>query len=214
MSNKVLFFIKLFVFFILGSLFGSFFEGVILLLINKEFLIRHDLIYGPFSTLYGFGTVIFLLLLLPSNKDRVIVKTFIYSFFIGGILEYVAGLLSEIFFHIKFWDYSKMILNINGRTTIPIMILWGVMGTILVKVIYPFIEKLIYKVPSKIGFVFIVLIFIFINVDMLISYTAFYRMVLRNRGLEPKNKIGTIYDIIYNDEFMYKEFPILEGKFD
>jgi uncharacterized membrane protein len=217
-KNKVfikdLGFINLFSFFIMGSLFGAFFEGIILLIQDGNFLVRHDLLYGPFSSLYGFGTVIFLILLIPKNNKRGIIKTFLYSFFIGGISEYIAGWLSEILFHIKFWDYSKMFLNINGRTTIPIMLIWGVMGTILVKVVYPFISKILKKIPYNVAISCFILIFIFMVWNMILSYSVFYRMVLRNRGIFPQTKIGAIYDKVYNDEVMYQKFPILKGKFE
>jgi uncharacterized membrane protein len=211
--QKELSFINLFPFFILGSLFGAVFEGIILLIQEGNFLVRSDLLYGPFSSLYGFGTIIFLILLIPKNNKRGIIKTFLYSFFIGGILEYIAGLISEILFHIKFWDYSKMFLNINGRTTIPIMLIWGIMGSILVKIIYPLISKIAKKIPQNIGLFFFILIFIFMIWNMTISYTAFFRMVLRNKGYAPKTIIGTIYDHLYNDDVMYQKFPILKGKF-
>lgn len=206
-------FTKFFIFFLVGSLFGGLFEETILFFQNGNWTSRHDMIYGPFSTLYGFGFVIYLLAFVKGNEKRGIIKTFILGTLLGGFIEYLAGWLLELCLNIKFWDYSSMALNIHGRTTIPIMIIWGIGGTILVKVIYPFLSKWIEKVPYKIGQVIYVVLLIFMIINMILSYTAFIRMVYRNRGEAPKTFVGKIYDEVYNNEFMLKKFPILEGKF-
>lgn len=203
---------KLFIFFVLGSLFGSFYEEIIFFFQTGSWTSRHDLLYGPFSCLYGFGVVLFLLLLGKKNEQRGIIKTFIYASLIGGITEYITGWLSEVFLHIRFWDYSNEFLNIHGRTTIPYLFAWGFFATILLKVIYPFLSKYIEKIPYQIGKVFCIMLLIFMIIDIFISYTAFFRMLSRVKGNPPKTFVGTFYDRVYPDDFMYKKFPILEGK--
>lgn len=204
---------KFFFFFLFGCVAGALFEEFVLFFQNGEWTRRHDLIYGPFSTLYGFGIVIFLLVFLKRNNERGIIKTFFLGSLLGGAIEYIASLLFEITLGIRFWDYSNMAFNIQGRTTIPIMMVWGIGGTILLKFLYPLGSKLIEKTPYNIGRIIFIVFFIFFMFDMAISYSAFLRMVFRNRGVAPKSVIGEIYDKMYNDDFMLKKFPILEGKF-
>ncbi len=200
---------KIFIFFVLGSIFGTFFEEIQWFIKHHKYTSRSDLLVGPFSTLYGFGLVLFIIIL--GRKKYGTIKTFIYSFFIGGILEYIASFLADKLLHIKFWDYSKMFLNINGRTTVPIMIAWGLMGVILIKFIYPFLSKLIEKIPSKIGNKIWTILFIFMSFDMLISYTVFFRMINRHKNIPANGIIEKIYDDKFNDDFMYKKYPILRG---
>lgn len=209
---KGLCFIKVFLFFVLGSMFGSFFEEVQWFIQKGVRTSRHDLLIGPFSTLYGFGLVLFLLILGPYNGKRGFLKTFVYSFFIGGVFEYVAGVLSERIFHIKFWNYSHMFLNIEGKTTVPIMIVWGIMGVIFLKVIYPIVNKWIEKIPYFVGRIVFSLLLIFMVFDMFLSYSVFGRMVLRHKGVIPKTFIGEFYDRKFPDEFMYYKYPILKGE--
>lgn len=203
---------KIFLFFIIGSVFGGFFEEIQWFIIHGTWTCRHDLLYGPFSTLYGFGMILFLILLEPQNNERGVGKTFFYSFVIGGAFEYVAGVLAEYVLHTKFWDYSSMFLNINGKTTIPIMIIWGLLGTVLLKIIYPVVSHWIEKIPYKIGKLLNFILFIFIFWDMLLSYSVFGRMLMRKSGTPPKTFIGEYYDRKYNDDFMYKKYPILKGE--
>lgn len=210
---KNLSFFKIFIFFIVGSLFGSFFEEILYCFQHGNWTCRHDLIYGPFSTLYGFGNVFYLITLGWKNKERGIIKTFFLAALLGGLLEFGVSLIIELIFHLKFWDYSNMILNFQGRTTIPIMLVWGLMGTLLLKLIYPLFSKYIEKIPYKIGTILFTILFLFLIYDIILSYSVFVRMYNRNKGIPPKTKIGEIYDQKYDDEFMYNKFPILKGKF-
>lgn len=205
-------FTKFFLFFVVGSLFGSFFEEIQWFIQKGLWTSRHDLLIGPFSTLYGFGVLLFLLFLGPGNNRRGFFKTFLYSFFIGGIFEYIAGILSEKFFQIKFWDYSKMFLNIQGKTTIPIMVIWGIFGVLILKVVYPLLSKWIEKIPCLLGKIVYIFLFLFLAFDMVFSYSVFGRMVLRHKGKEPKTFIGAFYDQKFNNEFMYNKYPILKGE--
>ena len=120
----------------------------------------------------------------------------------GGIIEYIFSFLQEIIFGTISWDYSHMILNINGRTTIPYMLFWGFASMILVHVIYPILSKWIEAIPSKIGKPLVVILVIFMSLDMLISFTALGRATLRNKGFEPFTIVGEFYDKVYPDEFL------------
>lgn len=203
---------KIFLFFVIGSVFGGLWEEVQWFVVHGNWTCRHDLLYGPFSTLYGFGMVLFLILLGPLNNERSVFKTFLYSFFIGGVFEYIAGVLAENILQIKFWNYSHMFLNIDGKTTIPIMFVWGLLGLLLLKVIYPIFSNWLEKIPFRIGKMISITLLIFISMDMILSYSVFGRMILRHKGIEPKTFIGKFYDEKYNDEFMYNKYPILKGE--
>ncbi len=203
---------KFFLFFVFGSIFGGFFEEIQWFIIHKTWTCRHDLLYGPFSTLYGFGLILFLILLEPRNNERSVLKTFFYSFFIGGFFELIAGILAEHLLNTKFWDYSSMILNIDGKTTIPIMFIWGLLGTVLLKIIYPILSHWIGKIPYQFGKIMNTILFFLIVINMLLSYSVFGRMIMRHKGIAPKTIIGEFYDKKYNDEFMYRKYPILKGE--
>lgn len=204
-------FYKIFIFFVLGSLFGSYFEEIQWWIVHHSSTSRHDLLIGPFSTLYGFGMILFLLFLGPKNNKRGILKTFLFASLLGGIFEYSAGVLAEQICHIKFWDYSSLFLNINGKTTIPIMLVWGILGTFELKVLYPILSKYIEKIPPIVGKIVCNGLFVFLLFDMLFSYTVFARMIERHNGTPPKTKIGILYDEWFSDTFMYNKYPILKG---
>ena len=152
MKNKIFAdgfcFKKIFIFFVLGCLLGTFYEEILDFIKSGVWESRKGLLWGPFNPIYGFGVLVLVLFLGKHYKDRGIFKTFIYATLIGGITEYLTSLIADRIFGIEFWDYSNRFLNIGGRTTIPYMLGWGLAGLILIKVIYPFLSKLIHKNPN------------------------------------------------------------------
>lgn len=201
-------FSKLALIFVLGSFLGVVWEnglGIVKRLIKYGTFSLRDhrgVIYGPFNPLYGFG-ITFIIYLLGRNK-RHPAKTFLYGALLGGLIEYVASFLLEMLLGAKSWDYSHQLWNINGRTSIPYMIFWGFGMMILMHIVYPWISKVIEKIPRKLGNFLVKFFVIFLSIDMIISWTALGRQVLRNKGYEPFTIIGEFYDKVYTDEFLKK----------
>lgn len=202
---------KLFLIFVVFSIFGNYYEQILNFVIHflKDGSIfweyRRGVIYGPFSPIYGAGAVLFTVLLL--RKDLSNTKTFIYGGLIGGIFEYFIGFLQETFIGTTSWDYSGQFLNINGRTSVPIMLVWGLLALIYAKLIYPGFSKLIENAPFNFMKTITVFLAIFLTFDMTISWTALIRQSFRRKGYEPFTVVGAFYDKVYPDEVLSKYFP-------
>lgn len=202
---------KLFIIFIIGCLFGNYYEMILNLV--RHFIqdgsifweVRRGVIYGPFSPIYGFGAVIMTLFL--AEKDYKWYQILLYGSFLGGFCEYLIGFLQETFIGTISWDYSNYFLDINGRTTIPIMLLWGLFCLFYVKFVYPPISNLVEKIPYKIGKIVLNIFIVFLSLDMLISWSALIRQGLRRNNYPPFTFIGELFDKIYPDERLAKAFP-------
>lgn len=207
---------KLFFVFLIGSVIGAIYEETLHLVDTwqhtgiPEWSLRRGVIYGPFNVIYGFGAVLMIWLL--ARKERKWWQTFLYAAVIGGVAEYLVGFLQETFTHTTSWDYSNKFLNLNGRTTIPFMIVWGVMGLVLVKVIYPWISKWVEKIPVKTGEVLFYTLLVLMILDMLVSWSALIRQTLRHNNVPPFTPIGEFYDDYYNDKFLEHYFPNMVHK--
>lgn len=202
---------KLFFVFIVGSVIGSLYEEILFLVQyllqtgELAWSLRRGVIWGPFNVIYGFGAVIMVYLLLrkPYKKWQV----FVYAALLGGVVEYMISFLQEFFTHTMSWDYSGLWLNINGRTTIPFMAVWGLLGLVLVKVVYPRVSDAIERIPVKIGDTVYVILVVFMAFDMLISWTAIIRQTLRHNHFPPYTPIGEFYDAYFTDEYLEHYFP-------
>ncbi len=207
---------KLFLIFVIGSIIGAYYEEILSGI--KYFNVYHVLkwfprrgvLYGPFSPIYGAGMVLFIYLL--SRRKHTNIELILYGGLIGGIFEYMTSFLQETFIGTVSWDYSKQFLNIHGRTTIPIMLGWGMGAFILVRYVYPFLSRLIEKIPYKLGKGITLFLAIFLGLDMLVSWTALARWTFRRENIPPYTVVGKFYDQVYTDEVLMRHFPNMQVK--
>ena len=199
-------FYKIFIIFIVCSIFGTFYEQIYHLINHFvrtgifEWSIRQSVLYGPFNFVYGVGGVLMVCLLVPIKENWKAVYGF--GCLLGGSTEYFLSYLQEKLFGTVSWDYTNRLLNIDGRTTIPYMMFWGLLCLFAVYKIYPFVSKMIEKIPSNIGVIVSKCLLVFILLDGLISLIAVTRQSLRNNGVEPYTVIGRLCDTYYTDEYL------------
>lgn len=183
--------------FLIGSIFGVIMETIISYFQYGAFESRRGLIYGPLNPVYGFGAVIFMIFLVKYKNP---LKVFLGGMLLGGGFEYFCSLIQEVIFGTTSWDYSAYAFNIDGRTSLSIMICWGLIALLFVFVIYPPLSKLIEKLPIRIGNILSVLLIIFLLVDCAISITACLRQTERSKGIDPSNKVEIFLDKHFPDE--------------
>ena len=95
-----------------------------------------------------------------------LLKIFMASFVLGGVLEYLFSYFYERYIGIAPWDYSNILFNFNGRTSLLHCIYFGICGILFIKILYPYISKLdkVYKKRIfKVLTVFLVIFMTFIN---------------------------------------------------
>lgn len=204
-------FYKLFLIFVIGSIFGVYYEQILTFVTNYIrygtilWESRQGVIYGPFSPIYGAGAVLMTYVL--ASKQRKWYQTFLAGALLGGSFEYMVSFLQETFVGTVSWDYSKQFLNIHGRTTIPIMMAWGALSLFFVKIVYPFLSRQIEKIPYRFGKMMTLILVIYLSLDMLISWSALIRQTFRRNGFEPFTVVGEFFDRYFPDDFLKQYFP-------
>ena len=154
---------------ILYSFAGWILESVCKTIEQRKF-VNSGFLNGPFCPIYGFGAII-MLLCLSFLKEKPILL-FIAAFFILSIWEYLVGLFLEKVFKTKYWDYSHLKFNIQGRVCLKNSLFWGVLGVAFICCIHPFIDKYIKMIPINILLYIDIIIGIAILVDLVFSIIA------------------------------------------
>lgn len=191
--------------FIIGSVLGYLFEMIVVLFQKGYFESRQGLIYGPFTPVYGIGAVIYYLIL-NNVKTRDKVKIFFITMLLGGITEYLCSFIQEKAFGTISWDYSYLMFNINGRTSLLHCTYWGIAGILYITYIEPLLQKIALKI-DKISLKVVTVIFSILMIfNISISCIAADRQLDRRKNIEPKNKLDQLLDKYYPDEYMDKIF--------
>lgn len=135
-------------------------------------------------------------------------KAFIISMIISGLIEYLTSLFLEKIFGIRFWNYTKLKPNIQGRVNLWYLILFGLIGVCWGKV-YPYIMNLLnfdYKIMGVVS----IMIFIFFNWNFIMTGIIFSRYKKRREGILPQSKFEKFLDIKYSDKRIKTIFPAVE----
>ncbi len=209
---------RILAYFVVYSVAGFIIETIFGLLTKGVLESRKSFLYGPFCSIYGLGAVLMILPLQKYKKNNY--TLFFAGFFIGSIIEYMVSLVGELIFHIKWWDYSDQMFNINGRICVLFSLFWGLLAIYLMSDINPRIDKFIDFVKSKIpaNYMKTVIIFsiLFLSFDLGITVYALQMFGVRiihenNLNVSNKQLMDTLYEKIYvNDQkqkdFIYKFF--------
>ena len=85
------------------------------------------------------------------------------------------------------WDYSGTPFNIDGRTNLMFALIWGTLGLIWIKEIYPAMSRMIEKKnPEAPGAILTILLVAFMLFDGFISCAALTRANERAEGIRHK----------------------------
>ena len=120
---------KIFWIFLIGSILGYGIEMIVGLVQNGHFVSRQGLLFGPFIQVYGVGLVAYYLVISNIRKKSYI-KIFFITMLLGGIVEYLFSYLQETWFGTISWDYSNLLFNIHGRTSLLHCLYWGTGGVL------------------------------------------------------------------------------------
>lgn len=127
--------------------FGGWVLEVIFRSIQQKRLVNPGFLQGPFVAVYGFGgiSIYFVTQLLPPQQWGV--WTWVAVILMPSVVEYMAGWMTEKFFHLKLWDYSSSFLHLQGRVCLKFSVLWGILAVGTVVWLQPFLFGVIEKLP-------------------------------------------------------------------
>ena len=202
---------RILAYFIIYSIVGYIIETIFGIITKGVWESRQSFLYGPFCAIYGVGAVIMIIFLHRYSKKYT--RLFLGGFIVGSIVEYLVSWIGEMILGVKWWDYSNMPLNINGRICVYFSIFWGFLALYLIGSFNPRIDRLIDWFKNKFSLKFLKIatstVTTFLLIDCIITGVALsfflIRMVAKN-DLNVNNKQAVIqkYDDIYNNEILSK----------
>ena len=198
---------RILAYFIIYSVLGYIIETLFGIVTKGTWESRQSFLYGPFCGIYGLGAVIMILALQHFNQNNN--RLFIGGFIVGSIVEYVVSWIGELLLNVKWWDYSNMPLNLNGRICVFFSIFWGFLAIYLMSYLNPKIDRLINWIKSKISInklkVITSAVTIILLIDFVLTVYALGFFMIRkvhdnNLPVVNKEQADIVYERIYSNE--------------
>lgn len=108
---------------------------------------RRCLLFLPLCPVYGLG-MLMVLALPPMGWAKLLV--------LGGlaatVVEYVYHFCCERFLGVRFWDYTHIPGNLQGRVCLPFTLAWGVLVCAAVRFVQPELAKLASEIPPAVTY--------------------------------------------------------------
>lgn len=190
----------------LGSIIGFLLEGLWCILLKGHWENHSATVWGPFCIIYGIGAVaVYLLSAALKNKNLPIqFAAFMVS---GAAVEYFGSLFQEVCFGTVSWDYSAHILNLGGRVSLQMALIWGVLGILFMRLAFPFVNRFLEKMKGKGWRIVCAGMTVFMAVNLLVTSAAVIRWRTRTADKEANNSIIQWLDDTYDDQTMEGLFP-------
>lgn len=167
-------------------------------IINRGFLI------GPYCPIYGIGCI--LLVFLLSDYANSVLALFGLSVVVCSILEYFTSWLMEKIFNLRWWDYSNMKYNINGRICLETMVPFGIIGVIIVKYVNSYFLKIVNLINSNTLEIIVIVLACIFFIDVIISCNITFNLksVIKNVNKDSTEEIkNAINKLIRKNLFVY-----------
>ncbi len=144
MIHTILFY---FLLFIIYSFVGWVMEVIVFFFLEKKFINRGFLI-GPYCPIYGVCSI--LMVLTFSQYTQVPFALFIMAAVLCTVVEYLTSYVMEKLFNTRWWDYSDLAFNVNGRVCLKNSVLFGLLGCFLIYFANPFLSNLLSQMPENV----------------------------------------------------------------
>lgn len=192
--------------FLISALLGDIIETFWCGLVDGEWMNRSSVLYGPFSFVWGLGAVVLTVTLqgLAEKSDRYI---FLAGFLVGGAYEYLCSVFTELVFGTVFWDYSEIPFNLGGRINLLYCFFWGIAAVVWFKCCYPFISRMIERLPVIFGKVATWALILFMCCNITVSCMALARYGERQEGVPAKESWQVWTDAHFEDARVERIYP-------
>ncbi|MGB4439755.1 MAG: putative ABC transporter permease [Sedimentibacter sp.] len=179
-------FSELFLYFYCYSFLGWLYESTLCSLIGERRFINRGFLLGPYCPIYGMGVVLCWLVLKNSTN---VFRVFGAAAVLCCSLEYITSFCMEKFFNARWWDYSNMPFQLQGRICLYGGVIFGAANVAVRFILQPVLMQLTVNIDHGLLF----------GVTMLLSGIMAADTVLTLISWKGLNKhLGLIHDAIYD----------------
>lgn len=191
-----------------GSVVGFVVEGIWCVMTKGGWQNHSATVRGPFCIVYGFGLIAIYIISVLTKEQHPAVRFMLFAV-TGSAIEFCASLFQELCFGSYSWNYSKQFLNIGGRISLKMTVMWGILGVLCSYLLMPPLRKAFDNMQNRFWRVVCVALTVFMAADLALTSAAVLRWRARLQDVPASNRVERILDDRYDDETMGKIFSNL-----
>ncbi len=160
---------------------------------NRGFL------FGPYCPIYGSSVMLVYFVfcegVMPVNSNSSVVSVFFICMIGSAIIEFLTSYVLEKIYHARWWDYSNLPFNIQGRIALPISVAFGLAGVIIVKLVLPHLSGIRTEPSLLVEFIALVLMAI-MSIDLGMTLSTLSRAIDKLTQVEEQfgDRVQWAYD--------------------
>lgn len=139
--------VELFWQFLIYSFLGFLLEVVFARVTRSNKQDRKCMILFPLCPVYGLGALA--IVHLPAAVQSRPLLLFLLGALAATVVEYSTDWFYETVLRVRFWDYSTLPWNLNGRVSLLFSGFWGLLSLVLVTWVHPPVNRLISVIPPS-----------------------------------------------------------------
>ncbi|MDD5806757.1 MAG: putative ABC transporter permease [Eggerthellales bacterium] len=201
-------FFNVFWIFFVCCILGDIIEVIYVWVLSGSYMNRTGMLFGSFSPIYGFGALI-LTMCLNRFYNKGFVPIFLVSAVVGGAFEFFVSWFLEMAFGVVAWDYTGTFLSIDGRTNFRYMVMWGILGTVWIKFLLPWVLNIINLIPWKSRYTITTVVASFMLVNAIMTVQALDCWTARCADLPIETPLQEFYNKNFPDEYMQDHFQTM-----
>lgn len=192
MAYTLLFYFLLFIIYA----FAGWIMEVTLFLVTTGKFINRGFLLGPYCPIYGFCSVFMVLTF--GQYTTTPIALFVMAAVVCSIIEYLTSYIMEKLFNTRWWDYSHVPFNVNGRICLKNSVYFGILGTALIYYINPYISGVLSLIPQNVLICISSTILVLFIADNITSFNVITKvktttnMVLKDNTEEITEKVKEI----------------------
>lgn len=189
-----------------GSVAGFVAEGVWHYLHHGCWESHTATLWGPFYIIYGCGAVV-VFLAAQRLEGRTLLQQFCVFALAGSAVEYAGSLFQELAFGTRSWDYSAHFMDLGGRVSLKMTLLWGAAGLLAMHALLPFLLRGIAKLRLAQRTWLCRTAALLMCLNLFATCAALGRWESRQQLQPPANRVEAYLDRRWDDARMQARFP-------
>ncbi len=148
-------------------------------------VVNRGFMNGPLCPVYGCGVLSVLAVVqwaggalgFSGNVETASTPAlFIIGISFATAIELVAGMMLDVLFHARWWDYSKERFNFHGYICLRFSIIWGLAIAFVLRVVHPCIRGLSDLIPEMAAWIILPVLYLIFLADLVITILSVLKL--------------------------------------